>query len=108
MVGTDAENDRIKSEWQDKIDENKEILNDEVANIRAVYDGQDEERMVASRTRSIETENQTYWREYLRIESRQQAIVMKLFSLEQELEENIKAYIESGKIREYELLNSLI
>lgn len=91
-----------------KIDDNMEVLRDEVENIRAVYDGQDEARMVASRTRDIEMQNKTYWREYLRIESRQQAIVMRLFSLEQELEAKIAEYIESGKIREYELLNSLI
>lgn len=39
MVGTDAQNAMIKSDWQAKIDDNLEILKDEVDNIRAVYDG---------------------------------------------------------------------
>jgi hypothetical protein len=37
MVGSDEENEAIKDRVQEKIDDNLEILNDEVTDIRDVY-----------------------------------------------------------------------
>jgi len=37
MVGSDEENESIKDRVQEKIDDNLEILNDEVTDIRDVY-----------------------------------------------------------------------
>jgi len=70
------------------------MLRDEVANIREVYDGEDEARLVQRRTRDIEFQNVEFWQQYMKIEQREQQIMMRVFDLEQGLEEKIRAIIE--------------
>ena len=84
------------------------MLRDEVANIREVYDGEDEARLVQRRTRDIEFQNVEFWQQYMKIEQREQQIMMRVFDLEQGLDEKIRAIIEKSKVRELELLAGLV
>jgi len=84
------------------------MLRDEVANIREVYDGEDEARLVQRRTRDIEFQNVEFWQQYMKIEQREQQIMMRVFDLEQGLDEKIRAIIEKSNVRELELLAGLV
>jgi len=44
----------------------------------------------------------------MKIEQREQQIMMRVFDLEQGLEEKIRAIIEKSKVRELELLAGLV
>jgi hypothetical protein len=66
------------------------------------------ESRVNERTRGVEMQNQYVWRRYLRLEARNEKVLVKKLDLERELEAEVQAIIDGGKAEEAKLLANLI
>jgi len=66
------------------------------------------ESRVNERTRGVEMQNQYVWRRYLRLEARNEKVLVKKLDLERELEAEVQAIINGGKAEEAKLLANLI
>ena len=66
------------------------------------------ESRVNERTRGVEMQNQYVWRRYLRLEARNEKVLVKKLDLERELEAEVQALIDGGKAEEAKLLANLI
>ena len=83
-------------------------MRDEIKDIRDVWDGDREAKLVADKTREIEFENQEFWQKYKNAEERNQVIMMKVFEYERELDIKIRDLVLRGKGREAALLANFV